>query len=145
MIKPLLSLLLLSLPLAAQDDMLYLKGPIVAIEQFVPNISNPVALWYATIRTSKGELRVECSAGPAKTACSTLVASGSTYVPSLLNTGGCYPIHEAVSGGTEGSLHAWTCGGSGGGSCRIANGWIVPEPTLAALSQAIAGTFASCY
>lgn len=143
--KALLSLLLLPLPLAAQDDMLYLRGPIVAIEQFLPPVSNPVAVWYATIRTSKGDLRVECSTGPAAIACSTLVASGGAYVPALLNTGGCYPVQEAASGGTEGSLHVWACGGSGGGSCRIANGWIKPEPTLASLSQAIAGTFASCY
>jgi hypothetical protein len=143
--KLLLSLLLLPLPRAAQDDMLYLKGSIVAIEQFVPNVSNPVAVWHATVRTSKGDLSVECSAGPAQAACSALVASGSIYVPTLLNTGGCYPVQEAVSGGTEGSVHVWACGGSGGGSCRIANGWIKPAPTQASLSQAIAGTFASCY
>jgi hypothetical protein len=128
----------------AQDNSLYLRGGIVAIEnQAVDSTSR----WYATIRTSLADLRVECSQGPAKTQCSTMTLTSGGFVPSLLWTGGCVPIDKASSGsGTEEDpqITVWTCGGAGTGSCRIGSGYVTQQPTNAGYLAGVVTGFTTC-
>lgn len=137
-----LFLVCLAAAAAAQDNTLYLRGGVVAIEQHA--FASGVVRWYATIRTAAADLQVECATGPAKTACSSDGDPGSAFVPYLLYTGGCYPVFAASSSGDP-LISAWVCGGSGTGHCRIATGHVELPADRADLLAGVATSLLSCY
>lgn len=136
----LLALAVLAVPSQADSsNILRLSGGVVGLEQVVPS-SGP-ARWFATIRTSTGDVQVEAATTNAKNVLSQV--TGTT--PTLLYTGGCFPIQEAVSGGTEELVHVWVCGGTGTGLCKIADGWAEEASVDERLIDGMAGAISPCF
>lgn len=134
------SLLLSSLPCYSQDNSLLLKGSIVAVQQ---TVTSGVTTWDIAVRTSKGDIFTRCNSGTVESMCSQFSTTSQGSVPTFLATGGCYPVQQASSGGGSEQITVWVCGGSGGGVCRIINGWVEPAESL--LSKSVTGSLSFCF
>lgn len=100
-------------------------GGAIKLTQTIP-VSGP-SFWHLTVRSSQPtfptNVEVRCNSSSAIATCSSFTSG----VPTLLNTGGCHPVQEAIFFEEE-LVRVWVCGGSGTGRCVVSSGFLSTNP-----------------